>query len=273
MRFRHSCIALMLAAGAAVADPIPGSTFRIGNWEGGAYGSEGSGAFTHCGISAGYVTGDVLHFTVNRQATVTVAVTSPALAGIPVGESFPVVLHVDRRPPFHGSATVLADGFAALEVTDFDRALESFMRGYTLTVRGAGREGRYDLTGTFRALGATMDCAARYFDHAPTHTQPDRTAAFQLATTVLTGLGIRDFRFLSQGELEEMGQPDSVAWTAPEHGLFGWSLLVPRSPGSMDSGTPTRLTLPTLPGNAVATTRPAPGPSRCRTGTPPASSA
>ena len=233
MRIRHSCIALMLASSAAVADPISGSAFRVGNWEGGAYSFEDTGAFSHCSIGASYVSGDILYFSVNRWATVTVAVASPGLAGIPVGQSFPVTLYVDRRAPFYGTATVLFDEMAALEITDFDRALESFKRGYTLIVQGAGREGRYDLTGTFRALEATRECAIRYFNHAsapsaPAQTLPDKTATFQLATTVLTGLGIQDFRFLTQAELEERGQPNSVAWNAPDYGMFGWSLLVPR---------------------------------------------
>ncbi|MCR9151233.1 MAG: hypothetical protein NXH83_13745 [Rhodobacteraceae bacterium] len=239
MRTRQLCFALMLASSTAVADPIPGSAFKVGNWEGGAYSFDDTGAFSHCSISAGYISGDTLYFTVNRQATVTVAVGSPGLTGIPVGQSFPVALYVDRRAPFYGTATVLLDGFAALEIPEFDRALESFKRGYVLTIQGAGREGQYDLTGTFRALEATRQCAIRYFNYASAPSAPapapvDKTVTFQLATTVLTGLGIQDFRFLSQSELDEIGQSNSVAWVAPDYGLFGWSLLVPREPGQDD---------------------------------------
>jgi len=234
LKIKHFCIALILASSTAIADSIPGSYFRVGNWDGQAYSHDDTGTFSHCAISTGYVSGDVLFFSVNRQVTVMIAVSSPALADVPIGHSFPVVLYVDRRAPFHGTATIQSNEFAMLEIADFDRALESFKRGYTLTVQGAGRTGSYDLTGTFHALEATRDCAIRYFNHisapsTPTHAQPDKTTSFQLATTILTGLGIQSFRFLSQDELNDAGTPDAVAWTASDHKLSGWSLLMPRN--------------------------------------------
>jgi hypothetical protein len=135
----------------------------------------------------------------------------------------------------------LLDGFAGLEISDFNRALEVFKRGYVLTVQGAGRTGQYNLTGTFRALEAARECAIRNFNYAAVPAKPapvprtyDKTVTFQLATTILTGLEIKEFRFLTQAELDELGQSDSVAWVSPEHGIMGWSLMLPREQGQSD---------------------------------------
>lgn len=242
MRLPSLLVALSLTISTAHSAEIPGSALQVGNWDGAAFTADETGYFSHCAISADYVSGDRLHFSVNREASISVAVYSPALVGLPIGQSFPVSLFVDRRPPFFGTATILLDGFAGLKIADFHRAIETFKRGYVLTVQGAGREGQYNFAGTFRALEATRECAIRYFNYAaapsvPTPQQVDKTVIFQLATTVLTGLGIQDFRFLSQAELDEMGHSNSVAWVAPEHGLLGWSLLVPREPGQDDLRT------------------------------------
>lgn len=235
MRSFSSILALYLAStSASIAEPIPGSDFDYGSWNGAAYTNNRNGEFSHCAISAGYVSGDTLVFTVNRQATVSVAVVSPALEGIPEGQKIPVQLYVDRRPPFYGTATVLTNGMAGLEIRDFDAALTAFKKGKTLVIDGAGKRGIYDLTGTFRALDATTACAMRYYQYAstpaPTPSSVDKTQLFQVASMVISELGVKGFRYLTADELDSRGwSKDIVAWEVPEQGLTGMSMMVERN--------------------------------------------
>lgn len=231
-KFLRALLPLFLAAGVVQAEQIPNSQFSYGNWQGAAYSFDNTGDFSHCVISASYVSGDMLFFTVNRQATVTVAIASPSLQASPVGQQFPVAIRVDGRAPFFGTATVLTPGFAGLEIVEFERAMETFMRGYAMTVEGAGLVGFYDLKDTFRALEATRGCAVRHYTYTsapPTMPTADKTANFQLASMVISELGIRSFRYLSQQELVERNWENSVAWTSPEMGVSGMVLIVARN--------------------------------------------
>lgn len=239
IRFISTLLAFtILAAPAAVADNIPNSDFAYGNWHGAAYTNSATGEFSHCAMSANYVSGDTLIFTVNRDATVSVAVVSPALVGIPLGQTFPVQLFVDRRPPFYGTATILAEKMAGLTIDDFEAALTAFKKGRTLVINGAGKRGVYDLTGTFRALDATQTCAIRNFHYAnrpaPPATSIDRTQMFQVASMVINELGVEDFRYLTADELNDRGwSTNIVAWEAPGEGITGLSMMAERN-GSDD---------------------------------------
>lgn len=216
----------------SAAEEIPGSTFKSGNWNIAAYTFDDTGAFSHCVMAAAYKSGDTLFFTVNRQATVSVAILSPAIRELSVGQNFPVALYVDRRSPFYGTATVLAESFAGLEIIEFERAMAAFRKGYTLVVEGAGKRGTYDLTGTFRALELTRQCASHYYNYASAPNSPkpqgDKTQMFQVASMIINELGIKRFRYLSAEELAERGWEKSVAWEAVDDGLVGLTLIFPR---------------------------------------------
>ena len=108
----------LFTAGASQAEVIQGSQFSYGNWNGAAYTNDTTGQFSHCAISAPYVSGDDVTFSVNRQSTVSMGVSSQALS-MPVGTEFPVAIFVDRKAPFYGTATVLIEGFAVIELPDF----------------------------------------------------------------------------------------------------------------------------------------------------------
>jgi hypothetical protein len=240
MRFRLILLKLLAMTCAAHAEAVPGSQFSYGNWSGAGY-TDDSGAFSHCAISTSYVSGNVLIFTVNIDATVNVAVSAPVETFI-AQETFPVALFVDRRAPFYGNATALDPRFAAVNVADFDRALESFRRGRTLTIQSKYGEVPFDLTGTSRALAATFDCAVRnqYYRASPkklAKSQVDPALLMQVAASNITTLGVTDFTFLSNQEVNELfpGSDDtiqSVFWRSPSLKMLSGVLVVERAGAS-----------------------------------------
>jgi hypothetical protein len=225
-------IALTIALSAAlpslaVADVIPNSRFAFQAWDGAAYTSESTGKFSHCAISAGYVSGNNLHFSVNADATVSIGVSGDF--GLRPNQEFPVALYVDRRAPFYGVATAVDESFASLTLTDFDAAMIAFKKGYNLQIEALGGSTDYSLKGTFRALDAALQCALENYEYGANVALParDKTALFQLSAMILPGLGIDNFRYLSENELREKGAENTVSWEAREEGMSGAFLSIP----------------------------------------------
>lgn len=234
----------LLIAHSAAAEYIPGSDIQAGNWSGAAYTHDYSGAFSHCVVSASYVSGDTLLLSVNQNATVSVGVVSPGLE-LQKGQEIPVALFIDRRAPFYGSAVAIDTDFATLVLPDFENALTALQKGRTLVIKSVAGSGTYDLTGTFRALNQTLDCAVRHLDYVAKPDAPsapidheassppvDKTLLFQVATGMIADMGISDFVYLSEADTKELFESDAVAWNSPSMGILGGVVAV--SAGAME---------------------------------------
>lgn len=229
MRILYSGLFILLFSFSATAGDIHGSQFRVGNWVGGAY-TNLEGVFSNCSVSASYKGGDRLFFSVNRDSTITVAIQNPGFRFVD-GESFPVILKVDRRQPFHGQATALGSDLAILTIENFDRALAAFRKGYVLRVDSGNRQGVYGLDGTFRALEMAGKCVQTYFTHrqAPDPVSPAQTASttldksllYQIATGMISEIGVRDFQFWSNEQTRNFTKDQAVFWNAPSVNLVG----------------------------------------------------
>lgn len=223
----------------AQAELIRGSQILFGNWSGGAYTNDASGAFSHCVVSSDYKSGDTLMFSLTREGMVGVGIISPNMNLNP-GNQFPVALYVDRRQPIYGTATASDDNFATLLIPDLEKALSSFKRGRTLVVEGQGLRGSYDLTGTFRALDQVTNCAINYYNYAqaPTRnknpsTNSDASFLYQIATRTITSLGITDFEFSDAATIAELALGgEAVQWKASELGVTGTILAIKHQVGT-----------------------------------------
>lgn len=218
---------------AAHADVIRGSDIGYGNWNGAAYTNVETGVFSHCVVSADYISGDELYFSVTSAGEIGVGISSPNL-NLRTGERFPISLYVDRRAPIYGTAEAREGNFAILFIPELDRALNDFKRGQTLVVEGVGLRGEYDLTGTFRALDEVIDCAIRYYGITQDTTVPsassvniDQSYLYQIATKTITSFGLTDFSFVDSQTVANIGLGGpAVRWTAPNLGITGTVLAI-----------------------------------------------
>lgn len=230
LRYPASFLLVALTTVPAFAEQIPGSQFSFGNWDGSAYYFDETGLFSHCVIAAAYRSGNTLLFSVNADATVTVAVAGEL--GLRQGQQFPVALYVDRRAPFYGTANAFSENMAALNIADFEGAMEAFRRGYVLRIEALGGITEYSLEGTFRALQETTACALKHMNFvansAPTAAVKDKTTLFQISTMVISDLGIDRFRYLSEAELMQKDWSAAVAWEAVDYGMSGFIVSLPR---------------------------------------------
>lgn len=223
----------VLLASPALAEYIPGSDIRRGNWNGAAYTYNETGKFSHCVVSASYVSGDTLYLSVNQDATVTVGVQSPALR-MQQGQEIPVTLYIDRRPPFYGRAFAVNSDFATLNLPEFEAALAALQKGRTLVVKSAVGTSTYNLTGTYRALNETLNCAVNHLNYVSAPSAPsqsvepavsahavDKTLLFQVATGMISDMGVSDFVYLSEAETKAIFTADAVVWKSPGMGILG----------------------------------------------------
>lgn len=236
--FVLSCFVFMQGS-FAQAELIRGSTISFQNWSGGAYTNDTTGVFSHCVVSANYISGDTLMFSVTRDGEVGVGVTSPNLNLNP-GSQFPVALYVDRRQPIYGTAEAVDVNFAALFIQDLVGALDAFKRGRILVIEGSGLRGSYDLTGTFRALDQVTNCAINNYNFAQAPEAPQNLPAnvdtgflYQIATRTITSFGIADFEFDDAETIAALGLGEqAVRWKAPQFGASGTILAVNHIAGS-----------------------------------------
>lgn len=237
MRWRLACplvflLSAPLAAAPAAAEEIPGSRIAFGNWSGGAWRGD-DGAFSHCAVSARYVSGFELLFSVNSDASVTVGLAAPDFGAIP-GETFPATLTIDRRANFSGTAEAVSDDLVVFRIADMDAALAALRKGRVLTVRSGDFRQEFNLSGTFRALDDVLDCAVAYYNADQRAAAPraaaggapaDKTLLFQLATSMISDAAVTDFRYLTPAELDDLAMPDAVIWLSEADRLMGGVML------------------------------------------------
>lgn len=241
MRIFTSLAIVAAFCGPAAADQILGSQISYGNWNGGAYTFD-DGSFSHCVVAASFMHGNTLMFSVNSDVSVSVGVVSPVDSFI-ANESFPVALFVDRRTPFYGNATAIDSRFAILNIDDFDRALDSFRRGFLLVVQSKYGETAFDLTGTSKALAAVYECAVANQSYRPRPIEPassmiDPSVLMQVAAGNITALGVKDFSFLSASEISDLfpnvpANRQQVFWRSQSLGLLS-GVTVSERVGSAD---------------------------------------
>lgn len=225
----------------ADSEVIPGTRFDHGYWAGAAYSDDYSGEFSHCVVSAEYVSGDILYLSVTSGATVVVGVGNPSFR-FTVGESFPVSIYIDRRRPFHARANAGGSDFVTLEISDFDRGMTAIQRGINMRIVSDKFTGNYSLQGTSRALDKALRCAVDNLDYVDVSPAPQderyessiaQAVFYQIATQMITTIDARDFRYLSNKEIESLGFPNGVFWISEELDVLGGTLALPMDEESL----------------------------------------
>jgi len=107
-----SALAACFATNAFAAEV---GSIKIGHWDGGAFTDDKTGAFSHCGATAGYVNGFSLTLGQNAERTWLIAIANSNWNLTP-GETYPFDLTFDGQAQFHiyGTATPLQKQIAAI---------------------------------------------------------------------------------------------------------------------------------------------------------------
>lgn len=254
---RRSIVAGILVSVAiavpAQAEMLPGTGFVLGNWRGGAY--EINKRFTHCAMSAGYVSGITMFFSVSDNWTWRVQWHHRSWRLTP-GQSVPITYQIDSYPPRSLTAHAIEGQLARAELPREADVFEQFRRGYMLTVVAEGQRYQFKLDGTYAALTQLGNCVKAHREIAslnpppspapesprttdnppavrkawPRATADQRLEATKVVANIMARSDLGDFRILPDSEVKaldnEFLNSADVVWQTT--GLLGLLRIVPK---------------------------------------------
>jgi predicted nucleotidyltransferase len=143
----------------AFADQIPGSQTKVANWSIAAY--DKNSKFSHCAMSAPYVSGITMLFSVSGNYTWRLGWTHPSWQ-FSKDQSVDITVFVDEAGPFYLKATAVSKAVAVAELPAKAAVFDVMRKGYLMTVHAVGNVYKFKLDGTFAALTEILSCAERY---------------------------------------------------------------------------------------------------------------
>jgi hypothetical protein len=185
MDLRLSTFLALLAISSFVPRPGfakgPYEPFSIGNWQGGAYTSDETGAFSHCAAGVSYQSGINLLISLESQGWKLGFHNNTWR--LVVGESIPVTVSFDGGAPTRLTAVPI-DGVTAIVPMPLQATLlRAFMDANVMEVNAAGNRFHFFLEGSLRVVPLLANCLKRHAPQAPAGVaegQPQRRAAPRL---------------------------------------------------------------------------------------------
>ncbi len=133
--------------------------FTSGNWKGSSYSNE-SGDFTHCAMSATYVDGTALLFSINRDLGFNMGFTNPAWQ-LPQDGTYPLVIKIDSIHERKLNAKAVMPSMVLVEIDSPVPTFQAIRAGRQMKVFTMSTTMPFSLDGTSRALARLFDCVER----------------------------------------------------------------------------------------------------------------
>ena len=136
----------------------PYGSIRVGNWSGGAFTDDSTGAFSSCIARATYKSGITFGVSVSKNIDWALAFFHPNWTLSP-GQRFPIVLSFDGRNTFNVDGLVLAGSTVMVRMPDTSDLIKSFRAAKTMSAFAQGRLFQFSLDGTSALLPVLVNCA------------------------------------------------------------------------------------------------------------------
>jgi len=163
MRFAIGAVvaALCLIASASPSSARgPYGSINVGNWKGGAYTNDQSGAFTHCAAGAQYASGIYFAVTIDNKAAWNLGFAHEKWA-LTVGQAFPIVLTFDGQTPFNVHGVPLGDKLIQVPMPDNSALIAQFRKAKAMTAYTQGQLFQFKLDQTAQLLPTLANCVAK----------------------------------------------------------------------------------------------------------------
>jgi S1-C subfamily serine protease len=151
-----ACIGL--SASSLARGPI--QPLHVGNWSGGSYTNDQTGAFSHCAASTPYKSGILLLVSVSSKFRWSLGLARPG-AHLTPGLSVPVDVTFDGRSQYHVVAVILNTELAEIPMPEGSALIRTFRQAHQMTITGSGLAVPFDLTETGALLPALTGCVRR----------------------------------------------------------------------------------------------------------------
>ena len=152
-------LALLILSASSVAARGPYGSVNVGNWAGGAFTNDQTGAFTGCIASANYQSGITVFVMVGANATWNLGFTNNTWSLKP-GATFPIVLTFDGRAPVNVSGRVISARTVSVDMPDTSDLIKQFRASTAMSAFAEGNLFQFNLDKTGILLPALVNCVA-----------------------------------------------------------------------------------------------------------------
>lgn len=148
--------ALLLTAAAQAAGPF--GKIVVGNWTGGAYTNDTTGAFSHCAVNAGYRNGTRMLTSITADFKWLIGFAHPNWKLKP-GSTLKLQLVFDGQSRIDVVASVKTANLLTIAMPADSQLIAAFRQGHLLELVANDQRLRFALTSTGEMLPALVECA------------------------------------------------------------------------------------------------------------------
>jgi S1-C subfamily serine protease len=159
MRYLLSVIFAGLLAISHAEARGPYGSINVGNWKGGAFTSDSTGAFSHCAAVAPYNSGILFLVSVNSKYGWSLGFQRDSWRLIR-GQAFPIDLTFDGQTPFHVQGVPLDTKLVSVQMPANSNLINQFRRAKVMTVFAEGKLFQFNLDHTAQLLPSLVNCVA-----------------------------------------------------------------------------------------------------------------
>jgi hypothetical protein len=137
----------------------PYGSISIGNWQGGAYTDDNSGAFTHCAAGASYQSGVYFLVLVGASGNWRLGFSHQSWKLTP-GEAFPLTLTFDGQQPFSVYGMPIGAQLVAVDMPPNSSLINQFRKARLMSAFAQGQLFQFNLNQTAQLLPSLVNCVA-----------------------------------------------------------------------------------------------------------------
>ena len=162
MKCRAAAVAVLLSAifAGSNAQARPYGSISVGNWKGGAYSNDQTGAFSHCGAGARYASGVFFVVMVDSGGGWSLGFLHEEWK-LRTGEAFPLTLTFDGQQPFNVHGIPIADKLVRVPMPGNSSLITQFRRAKSMTAYTQGQLFQFSLDQTDQLLPVLAHCVAK----------------------------------------------------------------------------------------------------------------
>jgi len=150
----------LIAASSTASARGPYGSINVGNWKGGAYTNDQSGAFTHCAAGTQYESGIYFVVTINDKAGWTLGFAHEKWT-FTTDRAFPIELTFDGQTPFNVHGVPLADKLLQVPMPSNSLLIAQFRKAKAMTAYTQGHLFQFKLDQTAQLLPTLANCVAK----------------------------------------------------------------------------------------------------------------
>jgi len=137
----------------------PFGTITVGNWKGGAYTDDKSGAFSHCAASATYQNGIIFLVSVGQDYSWTLGLAHESWKLTP-GQGFPLALTFDGQQAINVQGLPIGANLVKVVMPANSALIAQFRKAKLMTAFAQGQLIQLNLTQTGQLLPSLVNCVA-----------------------------------------------------------------------------------------------------------------